>query len=520
MDAAALAQLAKAERLIEVGALERAYAIAAAVNARFPQAAEPHLVVALVCLQRKAFPNALRALDRFEALAPATAQVEALRAQAFFRLRQPHEAIAAAARAMAHPRPEAPALLLAGGVFLSFGRAASALVAFRAAAAIDADAARMHLATALHVTGALEDAEAAYRAVLASKPNEALAWFSLTQLRTNALSVEEIGWVEALLAGAANPEDALHLAHAIAKAREDGGEYARALDTLTQPKRLMRAARGYDFARSRRLFTEAEAPISAGRSEGDPSNAPIFIVGLPRTGTTLVERILSAHPDVESAGETDLFGIALRNVANAVRTPPDPCAVGGEYLRLVRALVPSAPRIIDKMPLNFLQAGWIHRALPNARIIALRRGGADSCVANYAQFFSSDVRYGYTFDLADTARYYVLFDKLMAHWRAVLPGSRFTELHYERLIADQEGETRRLLAFCGLDWDERCLAFNEQTSAVLTASTAQVRKPLYASSIGRWKKYGAGLEPALAVLREAGIAFDGPAQVTPNAGPP
>lgn len=512
VDAAAQAQLREAERLIEAGALERAYAMASAVNARFPQAAAPHLIVALVCLQRRAFPNALRALDRFEAHAPATARVEALRAQAFFHLRRPHEAIAAAERALAHPAPSASALLVAGGVLLSFAKADRALACFRGASKLDPSGSRMHLATALHVTGALEEAEAAYRAVLAVNRTEALAWFSLTQLRPNALSADEIGEVKALMASAANPEDALHLAHAIAKALEDAREHEAALTGLAAPKRLMSAARGYDFEASRRVFAEAHATFPGGEpGDGDPSEAPIFIVGQPRTGTTLVERILSVHQEVESAGETDLFGMALRTVANAARAAPDMRAVGQEYLRLVRALAPPAPRIIDKLPLNFLSAGLIHRALPNARVIALRRGAADTCAANYAQFFSSDVRYGYTFDLADTARYYVLFDRLMAHWRAVLPRSRFTELHYERLVADQEAETRRLLGFCGLEWDERCLAFNEQASAVLTASTTQVRQPLYASSVGRWKKYGAGLAPALEVLREAGIAFDGPA---------
>lgn len=512
MDAEAQAQLREAERLIEAGALERAYAIAADVNKRFPNAAEPHFVVALVCLQRNAFPAALRALDRFVALAPASAGVEALRAQAHFHLRQPHEAIAAAERVLAHADVNVLALLAAGGVLLSFGKAERALACFRAASERDAPAARMHLATALHVSGALDEAEAAYRAVLAADRTQALAWFSLTQLRRNALTEAEIVEVKALMARAANAEDALHLAHAVAKTLEDAGEHEAGLALLAAPKRAMRAVRAYDFDASRRVFAEAHATYSADvAAGGDPSEAPIFIVGLPRTGTTLVERILTAHPEVGSAGETDLFGVALRTVANANREAPDMRAVGAEYLRVVSALAPPSPRIIDKLPLNFLSAGLIHRALPNARIIALRRGGADTCAANYAQFFSSDVRYGYTFDLADTARYYVLFDQLMARWRAVLPPSRFTELHYERLIADQEGETRRLLAFCGLDWNESCLTFNEQTSAVLTASTAQVRQPLYASSIGRWKKYGASFEPALAVLREAGIAIDGPA---------
>ena len=158
------------------------------------------------------------------------------------------------------------------------------------------------------------------------------------------------------------------------------------------------------------------------------------------------------------------------------------------------------------MPLNFFYAGLIHRALPNARIIALRRGAMDSCLSNFRQLFSTQYSfYNYTFDLDDVAWFYQRFDNLMAHWRSSLPSDRFTEVHYEDIVFDQENQTHRLLDFCGLDWEEACMNFHENEAPVSTASSVQVRQPLYSGSIDRWKKYGDkvnDLRAALGVLSE------------------
>ena len=151
--------------------------------------------------------------------------------------------------------------------------------------------------------------------------------------------------------------------------------------------------------------------------------------------------------------------------------------------------------MIDKMPLNFFYAGLIHRAFPDARIIALRRGAMDSCLSNFRQLFSTQYSYyNYTFDLEDIAFFYRQFDSLMSHWRETLPSDRFMEIHYEDIVFDQENQTRRLLEFCNLDFEDACLTFHENAAPVSTASSVQVRQPLYSGSIGRWKKYGDRLE--------------------------
>jgi hypothetical protein len=230
----------------------------------------------------------------------------------------------------------------------------------------------------------------------------------------------------------------------------------------------------------------------------------------------LVDRILSSHPDVVSAGELNTFAGLIKSGAqthsNLVldentlnkATALNLAGIGKSYIEATQELARGAARMTDKMPLNFFYAGLIHAALPNARIVALRRGAMDSCLSNYRQLFSTGFSYyNYTFDLENTAKYYRAFDDLIAHWRNVLPPSRFMEISYEDIVLDQEVQTRDLLAFCGLSWDEACLRFHENLAPVSTASSVQVRQPLYSGSIGRWKKYGsrlASLKDALGPL--------------------
>jgi hypothetical protein len=170
-------------------------------------------------------------------------------------------------------------------------------------------------------------------------------------------------------------------------------------------------------------------------------------------------------------------------------------AAAKAYLTQTKPLAAGAPYMVDKMPLNFFYAALMAAAFPKVKIVALRRGAMDSCLSNFRQLFSTQFSYyNYTFDLDDTAYFYRLFDDLMSHWRDVLPADRFMEVHYEDIVHNQEHQTRALLDFCGLPWEEACLRFHENTAAVSTASSVQVRQPLYSGSIGRWKKYGSKLD--------------------------
>jgi hypothetical protein len=252
-------------------------------------------------------------------------------------------------------------------------------------------------------------------------------------------------------------------------------------------------------------------------SSGFRSREPIFVIGMPRSGTTLVERILSSHPQVQSAGELRNFMVALHQATAA--TPAfllepsfperlrdlDWESLGRAYLDSTRPLTGHTPHFVDKLPHNFLYAGFIARALPEAKIVCLRRDPVDTCLSNFKQLFElNSPYYDYSFDLLDTGRYYLQFDRLMAHWARVLPG-RILELQYEELVDDQAAQTRRLLDFCGLPWDEACLRFEENAAPVATASAVQVRSPMNRDSIGRWRRYESQVSGLLDILRAGGV---------------
>jgi hypothetical protein len=238
---------------------------------------------------------------------------------------------------------------------------------------------------------------------------------------------------------------------------------------------------------------------------------------MPRTGTTLVDRILSSHPLVESAGELQVMQIVIKRLtATASRVALDPqtidaaarlapIRVGADYLEGAAPHRKTARRFIDKLPLNFLYAGYIARALPSAKLICLRRDPLDTVWSNYRHLFATGYSYySYSFDLMDTARYYVLFDRLMRFWEERFPG-RILQVQYESLVDDQEAQTRRLLEHCALPWNEACLSFHENASAVATPSATQVRQPLYRTALGRWRRYERYLQPVREYFESEGI---------------
>lgn len=253
---------------------------------------------------------------------------------------------------------------------------------------------------------------------------------------------------------------------------------------------------------------------------GHDSTEPIFVFGMPRTGTTLVERILSSHPDVASAGELREFGIAIRkacgigllassrHATTARISAIDWKQLGETYLRSTRHVTGRAPRFIDKFTHNFPYAGFIARTFPNAKLACLRRNPVDTCLSNFRQLFSRKLPYyNYSFDLADTGNYFILFDRLMAYWRQRLPG-RILEVDYENLVHAQRATTKKIIDFCGLPWHESCLDFHANASPVATASSVQVRAAMYTSAVRRWHKYRPQLAGLQSLLERAGIMID------------
>ena len=381
---------------------------------------------------------------------------------------------------------------------------------------------RYNEAVSLNYIGKVAEAEVALEALLAIAPDAARAHHLLSSLRKQTAQRNHVARLTAVLERAREPRDRLLLSYALAKELDDLGEPQTAFDRLAAANAEHRARLPYSFAQDAANFEAiercwpqvAEAPIT-----GPPENAPIFVIGMPRTGTTLVDRILSSHPDVWSAGELQAMPLAVK-MASGTRTRTvldvetveaaantDLGKIGHDYLARAQthAGARESGRFTDKFPGNFQYAGFIARALPAARIVCLRRHPLDTVLANFRNLFAVGSRYyDYSYDLMDIARYYVWFDRLMAFWQRELPG-RILELRYEELVADQECETRRLVVHCGLEWDEACLDFHQNAAPVSTPSAAQVRRPMYKDAVARWKLHRGALAPVIAYFESEGI---------------
>jgi len=375
----------------------------------------------------------------------------------------------------------------------------------------------MSLGHAFKTAGRQGDCVAAYGRSLQLSPSLGEAWWSLANLKTYRFAPHDVEAMRTQLAREdLAAEDRLHFHFALGKALEDAGEHAAAFEHYAEGNRLRRASLPYRAEETTALVERSIALFTpqffeARRGSGCPAGDPIFVVGLPRSGSTLIEQVLSSHPAVEGTMELpDLLAIVRdlgggRRRGEPSRYPEvlaelEPAALrelGERYLERTRIQRKTdRPFFIDKMPNNWAHVGLIHLILPNARVVDARRHPLSCCFSAFKQHFARGQ--GFTYDLDDLGRYYRDYVALMAHFDAVLPG-RVHRVHYEQMVEDTEGEVRRLLAGCGLDYDARCLRFYENERAVRTASSEQVRSPIYRQGVDHWRNYEPWLEP----LRQA-----------------
>lgn len=489
-----------------------------------PDHADALFLLGMIAAEHRNYGKALDVIDRAIASDPRRAEYFAQRGRCLVALQRPREAFEAAQHALALEPNDGLTLDTIGVVMTRAGAHANAVEPFRRAVARDGEkpAYRYNLGAALQFVGDLDDAAAEYRAALRLDSRFHRAWSSLAQVARAPLSSPEVAHLEQMLADPALDADAeLHLCHALAKQHEDEGRYAAAFKLLERGKRRKRATLDYTFDTDRALVTAAArlpAALAQRAGTGCDSPEPIFIVGMPRTGTTLVERILSSHPSVFPAGELTNFGLELKRATRtrsnrvldaetlAAAADVDLAAVGAAYVESTRPRTGHTARFIDKMPLNFFYAPLILRALPNAKVICLRRNALDTCLSNFRQLFATSFSYyNYGYDLLDTGRYYAGFHATAALWSGELRHN-YLEVRYEDVVESTERETRRLLEFCELPWDPRCLKFEENTAPVATASSVQVRQPIYRSAVERWRRYESELAPLRAVLAAEGLA--------------
>jgi tetratricopeptide (TPR) repeat protein len=432
------------------------------------------------------------------------------------------EAQAACLAAIELKPADAEARRMLATVLQRQGDLAEAESVVREAIELDPDFAKAHkkLGDVLSESGRLNQAADAYREALRLRPRYVAPRFVLAHLKRFERDDEDLETLEALYADRSSlSENELTLVcFALAKAYEDLGEDDRAFERLHEANRRKRETTSFDLDAFERYLLRIGEVFDASLLErfvgaGSDSRTPVFVVGMPRSGTSLVEQIIASHPAVHGAGELwDVTWLGLAVAAlNAGQAPyPDgvellgPKEIGNlaeAYLHRLHSLDPEAQRITDKAPQNFQFVGLIHMLFPEAAIVHCTRDPVDTCLSCYRLLFASS-QMDFTYDLRGLGRYQRAYARLMEHWRQVLPDGRMLEVRYEHVVADVEAQARRLVDYCGLEWDERCLSFQSTDRAVKTASFSQVRQPLYGGSVGKWRRFEKHLGPLLAELGE------------------
>ncbi len=367
--------------------------------------------------------------------------------------------------------------------------------------------------------GDLSEAEDLTRKALEINSNNLDARLSLVGVKKVQAGDENLAALVAVEAAARSGKSplpdklAIPLHFSLGKGFDDIRDYANAFHHYREGCKLKRATVKYDAEKTTRYFNDIMQvfdgkTIERLRGGGDPSRLPIFVLGMPRSGTTLTEQIIASHPDVYGAGElTDLEKI-LRRVTgepdarfpfNIPMLDRSGLAVwAADYVAGLQLRAPQAKRITDKMPANFFAVGMIHVMLPNAKIIHVNRNPVDTCLSCFTQFFG--LKLDYTYDLAELGQYYVNYARLMGHWRSVLPAGSFFDVQYEDIVADQETVAKQLIEYCELDWNDVCIDFHKHKRPINTVSVTQVRQPIYKSSVERWRNYEDFLGPLLDTL--------------------
>jgi tetratricopeptide (TPR) repeat protein len=460
--------------------------------------------------------------QRAIAIRPAFAEAYNNIGDALQQLARFKDAIAFHERALAIKPDYAEAHCHLGGALHRVDRPEEACTHCRQAIALNPDYADAHygLGVALEALGRVDEARGPFERAAQLAPKRAQFHFALALSGRFSPGDPRLAAIEALMRDPAlSDNDRITLQFALGKAFGDLEQHEISFRHFLDGNALKRQQTSYDEAAGLRFFERIATIFTAElmqrmRGGGDPSRIPVFVVGMPRSGTTLIEQILASHSKVFGAGELEVFGRTVFNLGIEKRSPvtfpelvPNLSAeelrqLGARYLERMSAVAGAAERIVDKLPLNFTFVGLIHLALPNARIIWARRDPIDTCLSCFSTLFGGDQPH--TYDLAELGRYHRAYEALMLHWQRVLPEGVMLEVRYEDVVEDLEGQARRMVEYCDLEWQDACLAFHRTQRPVRTASVAQVRRPIYRSSVGRWRAYEHLLQPLLEALDAVG----------------
>ena len=489
-----------------------------------PDLVEAHFLVGLIALELKQTWAAVSAFGSVTKLRPDHGAAWAQLAKLFMSAGQPGRADQALANAIRHEDGNPAVRDLIGIVHSLLGEQEEALSWYSRAIEKDPKqvAFRVNRANCHMYLGQLEQAERDLAEALELSPGNANAHWILASLR-RAGDRRHVHELEALLARPGKaPQAEAFLAYALGKELEDLEDWGLAFAAFARGAAARRRIVDFDEAAEIEMYAALEEVMTpewlASQAPGAEDPSPIFIVGQPRTGTTLVERIVTSHSMVHSAGELRQFGTSVRRLCDyrerrrfSARLVHEAAkiegmALGEAYLQTTRKVRGTLPRFVDKLPSNFLYLPLILKALPNARIVHVRRDAMDACFASFKQLFAD--AYPHSYDQREMARHHARYRRLMALWGERFPG-RFFEVAYEDVARDLEPNARALIDYLGLPWEDACLRFHDQAGAVTTASAVQVRQPVHTRSIGRWRRYERQLEPMRRELEAHGVAVGG-----------
>lgn len=486
-----------------------------------PELVPGHFLVGLVALEAKDRITAFRAFGSVTKLDPGHAAGWAQLARLFMAEGQVNRADAALAEAIRIDSQDPVVQDLIGTVYSMMGEHGLARDWYRRAVDKRPDHIPflLNLANNLVYHGETDAAVDLHRHIIELQPDSPQAHWSLAGTK-KAADESHIEQLRGLLAAREHhPRMQAFYYYAIGKEYEDLELWEAAFEAFAEGASARRQTVEYDENAEIRMFEYLERSYTTEwldrNAGGHETEAPVFVLGQPRTGTTLIERIICAHTDVRSAGELQQFGLAIRRVSD-FRDPKrfsaeffdaavdaDAARVGRMYMDTTRRVRGVEPHFVDKLPQNYLLIPMILKALPGAKIVHLTRDAADACFASFKQLFAD--AYLHSYDLEEMARHHCRYRRLMERWRERFPG-RFVDISYEDTVSNLEANARTLIDHLGLPWQDACLRFHEQEQAVSTASAVQVREPAHTRSVGRWRRYETQLEPMLKILRDHGYA--------------
>jgi len=530
----------KAQQCIRQKAYQEAHQFLLSILERDKHFADAYFLLAMIASAYQNNKKACQLIEQALKLSPKNGEYIVQLAKHFAVDDNPVKALALLKLTENHQTKSAFSLDTIGVTYSMLGLHQIAINFFKQAIKIKPSNANFHynLAIAQAFVGDFRGANLSHLKVIKIQPDHSQAYFALGNLAgvaqdtineskiaeedNSPQSTNTIEKLKILYTEIYGTDDKLYLAHAIARKYETGQNYAYAFKYLSEAKKAKLKEVDYDFSQDKVIFKSLSstfAEVKPSVVKCDNSKQALFVVGMPRTGTTLVERILSQHSDVSSVGELEYFGQLIKRMSKSSSTRIldeatirhsvniDFTMLGEEYLERARLIGGKTAKFVDKMPLNVLYVGHILKALPNAKILCLSRNPLDSIVSNFRQLFRpSAYNYHYAFDLESTAKYYIEFHQLTKLWSKLYPDN-FTLVNYEELVKSPKIKAKQLIEFCDLTWQDKCVDIQNNLTPVATSSSVQIRQEISNKFIGNWRRYDEYLEPVKKLLQQAGINY-------------